>query len=135
MPERLSLVLRRSVTSLVYQPFVPSVPPATDAIVVGAVRSILMLETVALALLPALSVAVPVTDQFAPSDDNVSGSLTLARPESASLAANITVTGALYQPSASADRSGAPAMVGDIWSILTVSVSVFSMLPALSRLQ
>ena len=52
IPERLSLALSATVTSLVNQPFVPGVPLTTAAVVSGFVRSILIPVTVVLALLP-----------------------------------------------------------------------------------
>src|SRR5689334_9220768 len=47
--------------------------PLTRSPVVGAVLSILMLLTVVLEVLPALSVAVPATDWLAPSAEMVVG--------------------------------------------------------------
>ena len=71
---------------------------ATVAVVTGLVRSMLMPETVVLAMLPATSTAVPVTDWFAPSPESVTGPVTLATPDWSSVARKVTVTGALYQP-------------------------------------
>src|SRR4051794_21064534 len=80
------------------------------AVVVGAVRSMLIPLTVVLALLPARSMAVPLTDWLAPSLLKVTSPVTLARPDPglASVASKWTVTGPLYQPSALAAVVGAP---------------------------
>ncbi len=56
----------------------------------------MIFETVKVAELPALSVAVPVTDCPAPSL-SVVGEETLSNPESESLPLKLTVTSALYQ--------------------------------------
>src|SRR5207249_8669073 len=66
-------------------------------LIAGPVLSMLIPETVALALLPALSVAVPVTLWLAPSP-SVVGPERFASPESASLPVKLTVTSSLYQP-------------------------------------
>src|SRR6266852_1573700 len=118
MPDRLSVALRLTVTSLVYQPLLPAVPLATEVVVTGGVRSMLMPETVALAVLPALSVAVPVAVWPAPSPERVTGPVTLATPDCPPMAVKLTVTGALYQPLAFGGRSGAPVMVSGVdgWS-------------------
>src|SRR5260370_27098169 len=99
------------VTSLLFQPKPLGSAPRL-AVVVGAELSMLMPETVALALLPAISVAVPMTDWPAPSSISVTVWVELATPEVASLAVKLTVTGPLYQPSALAAVVGAPLIVG-----------------------
>src|SRR5262245_8573137 len=84
----------------------------------------LMPDTVALALLPALSTAVPVTDWLAPSVLSVWSAVTLAMPEVASLAVKCTVTALLYQPAALGDVVAAPLIVGGVASRLIVTLSV-----------
>src|SRR5258705_445518 len=62
----------------------------------GAVSSMLMFDTVNVAVLPALSVIVPTTDWFAPSP-SVVGELRLAAPESASAPLKLTLTRAFAE--------------------------------------
>ena len=86
--------------------------------------------TVVLALLPALSVAVPSTVWSAPSP-RCCGPVTVSMPDRPSSPSKETVTSSEYQPAALAARSGAPVMVGAVLSRLTVAVPV-TLLPALS---
>ena len=99
--------------------------------IVGAVSSMLMLDTVNVATFPALSVAVPVTAWFAPSP-SVVGPDRLSRPESASLPLKLTVTSALYQLLIFADRSADPLIVGAVLSILTLVTEAVALFPARS---
>src|SRR5581483_1894928 len=103
-------------------------------VMVGGVRSILTLPTVADAEFPARSVHVPLTDWFAPSLARTVGAAGLpgARPERASVHWNATVTLVLFQPLAFGAGVREPAIVGGVLSILTTSVLAASMLPALS---
>ena len=82
--------------------------------------------TVVPAELPATSFAVPEALWFVPSPDSVMGNVQVAIPDCCprgpfvgfgSLQVNVTVTGALYQLLLAA-RSGAPATVGEVVSIL-----------------
>src|SRR5947207_59984 len=98
----------------------------------GAVLSMLMPLTVALALLPAMSVAVPVTLCPAPSAVSVTGGVSEAMPEVGSAAVKVTVTSVLFQPKAFAAGDREPVIIGGVSSTLTVSVLVASTLPALS---
>src|SRR5690242_19865796 len=61
---------------------------------------VLSIETVfdAEAELPALSVQVPLAVWFAPCDENVTGLVTEATPEVASVQVNVTVTFVLFHP-------------------------------------
>jgi hypothetical protein len=115
-PESASAHAKLTVTAELFQ---PAAFGATDrdALMLGAVLSMLMPDTVALALLPALSVAVPVTDWFAPSIDSVVGALQLATPESASVHVKLTVTSVLFQPAALPAGSASPMIVGGTISI------------------
>src|SRR5437764_14077740 len=104
--------------------------------------SMLMPVTVTLALLPALSTAVPVTLWLAPLPVSVTSGWQLAMPDpgtpaamAGSLHVKCTVTGPLYQPPALGEVVGAPEMVGAVWSILTLRLVATSALPALSTLQ
>src|SRR2546428_13847290 len=65
IPESVSAQLKCTVTSLLYQPAALGEVVAAP-LIVGAVLSMLIPETVVLALLPALSVAVPVAGWAAP---------------------------------------------------------------------
>src|SRR5438477_75069 len=98
---------------------------------VGAVLSMLMLETMNDALLPARSIAVPVTCCPAPSL-NIVGLETLNSPDSASPPAKLTVTFALYQLLGFALRSGEPVMFGAVLSMFTPETVAVDVLPARS---
>src|SRR5439155_13505273 len=67
-------------------------------LIVGAVLSMLIPETVVLVLLPALSVAVPVADWPAPAALRVTGLVQLAIPERTSEQRKLAVTSLLFQP-------------------------------------
>src|SRR5439155_382461 len=87
------------------------------------VLSMLIEPTVALALLSALSVQVPLADWPAPSALSVvsAGGLPAARPLRPSAQLKLTVTSALYQPLALGARSGLPLIVGAVASRLIVT--------------
>ena len=128
-PERASSADQVCVTSVLYQPFAFGLVVGA-ALRFGAVLSTLMPLTEVLALLPALSVAVPSTVWSAPSA-RCCGPVTVSMPDRPSVPSKETVTSSLYQPAALAARSGAPVMVGAVLSMLTVAVPV-TLLPALS---
>ena len=100
-------------------------------VTVGATVSTLMPLTVVVALLPALSTAVPVA-LFAPWAARVASGWQLATPLTASAQSKCTVTGALYQPAAFGLVVALPVMVGADLSTRTVTVPAVSELPALS---
>src|SRR3954469_24530318 len=88
-PEVASVAVQCTATSPLYQPLaLGEVVALPDS--VGAVSSTLMPETVALLLLPPLSVAIPVTDWLAPSCVSVVAPVQLATPLSASAQSNVT---------------------------------------------
>ena len=89
---------------------------------VGAVLSTLT-DSDVVALLPTLSVQVPVAACAAPSAEMVTAGLTEATPEPVSVQLNVTVTEALYQPFALGDRSGVAVIAGAVVST-TVTVNV-----------
>src|SRR5687768_17109352 len=95
-----------------------------------------MFPTVACALLPALSSAVPVTAWAAAAVALSLASVVEdgheATPAGASVHVNETVTGAPYQPLALAGRSAAPPIVGAVASTLKLTVRAPSALPARS---
>src|SRR5437763_5981065 len=104
--------------------------------------SMLMPVTVTPALLPALSMAVPVTLWLAPLPVSVTSGWQPAMPDpgvpaamAGSLQVKCTVTGPLYQPPAFGAVVGAPVIVGAVLSILTWRLLATSPLPALSTLQ
>src|SRR5207249_6525722 len=80
-------------------------------LIVGAVLSMLIPETVVLALLPALSVAVPLDDWPLPSA-SVASAAQLWIPESVSAQLKCTVASPLYQPAAAGEVVAAPPLVG-----------------------
>src|SRR3954453_18015088 len=86
----------------------------------------------AVAWLSALSFAVPGTGLPLWVSSIVAGFEHDCTPESASLQANVTVTGALYQPLALAARSGEPVMVGLGRSIFIPLMLPLPELPATS---
>src|SRR5437773_11356068 len=98
--------------------------------------------TLTVALLPALSMAVPVTLWFALLLLRVTSGWQPAMPEpglptpiAGSLHTKCTVTGPLYQPLALGLVVGAPVMAGAVLSILTCKLLASSLLPALCALQ
>src|SRR4051812_17635865 len=92
----------------------------------------LMPFTMALALLPAWSVAVPLTLWFAPLLDSVTSLGQVSMPERVSVRVTITVPWPLSQPFALGLVVGAPLIVGLIWSILIPLTVPLALLPALS---
>src|SRR6266511_505446 len=88
---------------------------------VGAVLSMSMLPTVAVAELSALSTAVPVTDWFAPLAVFVVGPLHDLMPETLSEQVKLTVTSVLFQPFAFAAGLREPVTVGVCLSSLIVT--------------
>ena len=139
-PESASPVVQWIVTSPLYQPYAFGLAVGAPESV-GFVRSMLTLSTVSLALLPALSVAWPVTLWPAPSPESVSSPAQppVLMPVSASEQAKVTATGPLFQPKPFAAGAREPLTVGSRLSILTVTelpaAVLSSRLPALSRLQ
>jgi len=123
MPDNVSEHDHAMVTSLRYQ------PAEFGAVVgapvrVGATLSILTPLTVAVLLLSALSVAVPVTDWPLPLLENVVGPEQLLIPDSASEQLNDAVTSVLFQPFAFAAGEREPLIKGGILSSLTVTLPV-----------
>ena len=91
-------------------------PTSRDAVIAGAVLSMFIPLTVTLAVLPALSSAVPVTLWFAPSPVRVTGDVQLAIPESSSAQVNVTVTSVLFHPLPLAPGETLPVIVGGVLS-------------------
>src|SRR4030042_1429384 len=99
----------------------------------GSVLSMLTPLTVAEAELPALSVAVPVTNWPAPSDETVVFGVTAATPDNTSLAVKLTMTSLLFQPLALAPGVREPLILGFVLSMLMLLILVKAdVLPALS---
>src|SRR5207249_54953 len=118
IPERTSEQRKLAVTSLLFQPLALAAGLRLP-LIAGPVLSMLIPETVALALLPALSVAVPVTLWLAPSALSVTSGGQLAIPESASAQVKCTVTEPpSYQPAALGEVVAAPLIVGAVLSIV-----------------
>src|SRR2546428_3599852 len=107
IPESVSAQLKRTVTSFLYQPAALGELVAAP-LIVGAVLSMLIPETVVLALLPALSSAVPLADWAAPSALRVIGLVQLAIPERRSEQRKLAVTSLLFQPLALAAELSVP---------------------------
>src|SRR5262249_53000953 len=88
-----------------------------------------------LLVLPALSVAVPLTLWFAPSPRVFgAGQVLIPDPLALSAQVNATVTSLLYQPLLFAVRSVAAPMVGLVVSILIGPKLALALLPALSAI-
>ena len=84
--------------------------------IAGAVASMLSV-TLADALLPTLSVAVPVTTWLAPSAETVTGAGHVAIPDPpGSAQVNVTLTGVLFQPLAFGALSTVALIVGGVVS-------------------
>src|SRR3954467_1450164 len=89
------------------------------------------------AVLPAVSTAVPVTVWLAPSPVTVWGAVQLAMPDKLDWSSQlkVTVTSVLFQPLPLAAGSWVWPIVGGVLSILTWISLWASLLPALSTLQ
>src|SRR5207245_4921728 len=130
IPESVSAQMKCAVTSLLYQPAALGEGVAAP-LIVGAVLSMLIPETVVLALLPALSSAVPLADWAAPSALRVIGLVQLAIPERTSEQRKLAVTSLLFQPLALAAGLRLPLIVGAVLSMLTLAFAL-ALLQALS---
>ncbi len=106
---------------------------STAAAIFGSVLSMLTCAW-SVAVLPALSVAVPVTFWSLPSSDTTCSGVQDAMPEVASSHLNDTVTAPRFQP-LTATGDCVWLIFGEVPSILTSTVLCFSALPALSTLQ
>ena len=82
-----------------------------------------------------MSTTVPVTVWALPSVVTVCGPVQLATPDSASEQVNVTVTFALFQPSALAAGLWVWPIVGEVLSMPKLTVCAASVLPARSVLQ
>ncbi|WP_157623267.1 hypothetical protein [Terrabacter sp. Root181] len=118
VPDSASAAVQATATSPLYQPaafaFVVGFPDN-----VGATLSMLIPLTVVVAVLSALSVAVPVTDWSATLPLSVVGAEEDLTPDVASLGVKVTVTSVLFQPLAFAAGVREPAMIGALLSSLT----------------
>jgi hypothetical protein len=128
MPESASEHVQAIVTSPLYQPAaLGAAVGAPDRL--GGTLSTLIPLTVVVALLLALSTAVPVTDWFAALVESVVEPVQLLMPEIVSEHVKATVTSELFQPNAFAAGLRLPVIVGVILSSFTVTEPV----PALPR--
>src|SRR5438477_5633980 len=128
-PESASAHVHSTVTSSWYQPASLGLVVGAPLSVGGVVSTLISCSDV-LAVLSALSVAVPVADWCAPSP-NVCGPAHDAMPDVSSVQLKFTVTLALCQPLAFGALFDPAVIVGAVLSMLTVAVSVVA-LPALS---
>ena len=124
-PDRLSLASRVKLTSALYHPLVRS--PATEAAVVGAVRSIWMPLTVVVVLLPALSVQVAVADRLPPSPVTIESPGWAAGPDNGSVQVQSTVTSPVCHP-----LENEPLSTGAVLSMLMPETVSLAELPAAS---
>ena len=116
-------------TSVLFQP-AAFAGGAALALSNGGVRSILTV-TGSCAVLPARSVAVPVTTWFAPSVLTGIGPEQLATPEPVAEQVNVTMTGVLFHPAALGDGAMLAVIMGGARSMLIVSATE-AVLPAAS---
>ena len=126
-PDRPSCGSSVTVWSVSFQPL------GATALVFGAVASMLIAGEAADFVLPALSATVLVTLWLAPSvESTVSAGAGAARPERASAAVHLTVTGPLYQPAALGLLVAAALSVGAVLSTLMPDSVALPWLPATS---
>ena len=128
-PEVVSLHSKRMVTLVSFQPSAPG-GGEIEPTMVGGVLSMLSVA-VAVAPLPARSVAAPLTFWSPPSVVAVTGGGQATTPESASLQAKLTVTSPEFQPLALAAGNREAISEGDVLSTLSVTLAV-AVLPAWS---
>ena len=124
---------KETVTSPSYQPAALAARSA-EPLTLGAVLSRFTIAG-SVAVLPALSVAVPVTSWASPSSATTWSGVHDAMPETASAQVNLTVTSLLFQPLAFGAGASVCEIVGVLPSIFTSTVLCASSLPALSTLQ
>ena len=131
----MSVHVKWTTTLLVYQPFVPSVPLATVALIVGLVLSILNVSE-SDAALPARSSQVDETTTAVPSllDPLVWVQFAGSIPDPASVQFHATKTSLVYQQFEPDVPVTSRASTGGVWSILKLALSTLSSLPALSSL-
>ena len=87
--------------------------------------------TLAVAVLPAMSVAAPEITWLAPCVVTVCGGGQLAMPEVASLHANVTVTSVVLIPEEFGGGAAVAMIIGGVRSTFTLTLAV-ALLPALS---
>ncbi len=119
-PESESEQVKLTVTGELFQPKELAFGVLEPAIF-GGVKSMLMPPTVVDAVLPALSVQLPVTDWAAPSPVRVDGAVVEPTPDRVSEQVKLTVTGPLFQPLTLGTGLADPVTLGRVLSILTVT--------------
>src|SRR3954451_9813036 len=132
MPDRASLPSKETVTPSEYQP-AAFAGRSGAPVMVGAALSMLTVA-VPVALLAALSVAVPATSCALPSVETVMGAVQSFRPDNSvwSVQEKLTATSVLFQPCAFCPGDWLGVMLGEDRSTLTVKFLAASLLPALS---
>ena len=129
-PDRASEQMKLTVTGPLFQPFGFG-PGLLEPVIVGEVRSMLIGETVAVALFPALSAQVPRTDCPAPVP-SVVGLDMESVPDRASVQVKLIVTGELFQPFPFGGMDLDPVIVGGVLSMFIPLTVAETELPALS---
>src|SRR4051794_9830063 len=117
MSDRLSTACSPMVTAMLAQPL-----GTPFAVVVGAVRSILMPSTVAVATFPALSLTEADAERFEPSPLTTVSAGQATTPDRVSAQVQWTVTSFENQPFAFGVLTTAPMIVGVVSSTLTTGV-------------
>src|SRR5712691_11549866 len=128
-PERASVQVNETLTSVLFQPL-PLAAGVAVAVTAGGVRSMLIV-TLAEAVLPALSTAVPLTVWLAPSVPTTTVAGQVSIPERTSVHVNPALTGVLFQPLPLGAGEPAPVIAGGALSMLSVTLAE-AILPALS---
>ncbi len=129
-PESASLHVKLTATLTLFHPLVFGEGDALP-VMIGRVRSMLTLPTVADEEFPARSRQLPMTDCPAPSP-SVLGGEELDTPERPSEQTKLTVTVTLFQPFALSGEDLDPVIVGEVLSILIPPTVTEAELPALS---
>src|SRR3954471_19525904 len=132
MPDKESCPCSVTWTWSAYQPLARGFE--TSAVVTGGVESILIGDTVAVAVLPARSVTLAVALSAAPSPLTSvgSGQAATATPESESEQVQVTVTPDLFHPAPFDAGDADPVIVGGVLSTLIPGSVALEELPALS---
>src|ERR1051326_4138058 len=133
-PESPSLVVKGTLTFVLFQPAALARGLAAPNVTPGGVLSMLMPVLVACTLtLPALSVHVPAADCPLPSALRTTGAVQKSIPERLSAPVKLTFTLLLFQPFALAAGKAEATAVGGVRSILMPVTFTDAELPARSR--
>ncbi len=131
-PDRVSAQVKLTVTVALFQPL-ELAPGDLEPEITGDVLSMLIPETVAEAVFPALSVQLPVADWPWTSANRIDGLEKVSTADSVSLQVKLMVTLPLFHPLVLADGEALPVMVGSVRSMLMLVWDVLAEFPAESK--